>query len=199
MAGRDEPPGRDPDDWFDEPRVPAELRPRTAPEHEQTIVVDDWLDTEEPHRGGGIRIGDLVLTARQAALAGGVLGLVVLLIALAAAGVFSGSSSPQSAAGTTDLGPTTTAPTTAQQTTTPAPTVAGPTTTLKPGDTGPQVTKLQRALTTLGYSPGKPDGRFGAGTQQAVAAFQKANNLTADGIVGNQTLAALTSALSRAG
>ena len=58
---------------------------------------------------------------------------------------------------------------------------------------------LQQALATLGFSPGKPDGTYGPATQQALKAFQKAHNLTADGIVGVQTLAALTSALQHSG
>lgn len=74
-----------------------------------------------------------------------------------------------------------------------------PTTTLKPGDSGTQVTLLQQALATLGYSPGKADGTYGAGTKKAVGAFQKAQGLTADGIVGPRTLAALQQALSTSG
>jgi hypothetical protein len=196
MAGRDEPPGPDPDDWFDEPRVPPERRPRTPVDEDQTAVVDDWLTGEDVDRGGGIRIGGLELTSRQAAAAAGVLALVVLLIGLAAGGVFS-SGNPSTAPPSTAPEPATTAGGSTQ----PAPSTAvkGPTTTLKPGDTGTQVTALQRALATLGHSPGKPDGTYGPATEQAVAAFQKANNLTADGIVGTQTLAALTSALQRTG
>jgi hypothetical protein len=195
MAGRDEPPGPDPDDWFDEPRVPPERRPRTPVDPDQTAVIDDWLTGEDLDRGGGFRIGGLELTSRQAATAGGVLALVVLLIGLAAGGVFSSGNS------STTTPSTAPAPATTAGSTQPAPSIAvkGPTTTLKPGDTGTQVTALQRALATLGYSPGKPDGTYGPATQQAVAAFQKANNLTADGIFGTQTLAALTSALQRTG
>lgn len=59
--------------------------------------------------------------------------------------------------------------------------------TLKYGDSGDRVTELQTALVKLGYSTNGIDGRFGAGTQKAVIAFQKANGLTADGLAGTQT------------
>jgi peptidoglycan hydrolase-like protein with peptidoglycan-binding domain len=66
-----------------------------------------------------------------------------------------------------------------------------PATTLKPGDTGPQVKTLQRELQALGYSVGGIDGSYGTQTSKAVMAFQRAHHLTADGIVGPQTLTAL--------
>ncbi len=63
--------------------------------------------------------------------------------------------------------------------------------TLQYGDDGSRVTELQAALKKLGYYAGSVDGRFGAGTQRAVIAFQKASGLTADGLAGSQTLARL--------
>lgn len=60
--------------------------------------------------------------------------------------------------------------------------------TLKYGSRGSRVTLLQEALNELGYSVGKADGIFGAGTQKAVVAFQKAYKLSADGKAGTQTL-----------
>jgi peptidoglycan hydrolase-like protein with peptidoglycan-binding domain len=74
-----------------------------------------------------------------------------------------------------------------------------PTTTLKPGDSGAEVVRLQRTLTALGHSPGKADGYYGSATQQAVTAFQKEQGLSADGVVGPQTLTALQSALQARG
>jgi murein L,D-transpeptidase YcbB/YkuD len=62
---------------------------------------------------------------------------------------------------------------------------------LKLGSTGADVTTLQQKLTTAGFNPGSTDGNFGPGTQTAVINFQKAKNLTADGIVGATTWAAL--------
>jgi hypothetical protein len=195
MAGRE--PGPDPDDWFDEPRVPPELRPRAPLEQDQTAVLDDWLTSDDTQGGRRFRIGDFELTARQAAFAAGAAALILLLVGLAAGGVFSGGSAAPTAE--TSSPPSTTASTGPGASTGPAPAVQGPTATLKPGDTGTQVKALQRALTKLGYSPGKADGAYGPGTQKALAAFQKANSLTADGILGSQTLAALTSALMHAG
>ena len=59
--------------------------------------------------------------------------------------------------------------------------------TLEYGDSGDKVTALQTALGKLGYSTNGVDGRFGAATQKAVIAFQKANGLTADGLAGTST------------
>jgi tetratricopeptide (TPR) repeat protein len=58
---------------------------------------------------------------------------------------------------------------------------------LRLGKRGESVQKLQEALVALGYDIGTPDGKFGDGTRQAVAAFQKKNGLKADGVVGPQT------------
>lgn len=63
--------------------------------------------------------------------------------------------------------------------------------TLKYGDSGSRVTELQTKLVALGYNTNGVDGRFGAGTQKAVIAFQKANGLKADGLAGTQTLTLL--------
>ena len=53
---------------------------------------------------------------------------------------------------------------------------------------------VQRRLTSLGYSPGPIDGRYGPLTQEAVIRFQTAHGLRVDGIAGPLTLAALASA-----
>ena len=65
--------------------------------------------------------------------------------------------------------------------------------TLKKGSTGDFVQALQVALIGRGYSVGVKgaDGIFGSGTEAGVIAFQKANGLKADGIVGQMTWAAL--------
>ena len=55
----------------------------------------------------------------------------------------------------------------------------------------------QRALSSLGYSAGALDGSYGPATKQAVAGFQGARGLTADGIFGPKTLQALRRALGR--
>ena len=63
--------------------------------------------------------------------------------------------------------------------------------TLRQGSTGSEVKEVQRRLKTWGYYNGNVDGVFGAATRAAVIAFQKKNGLTADGIVGKATYAAL--------
>ena len=110
--------------------------------------------------------------------------------------------------------PTTTTPTT----TTPTPTTPTPTppatapaaftlpegTKLQAGESDPSatsdlevitdpevVTELQQALAAAGYDPGPADGTFGPRTEAAVVAFQQANGLTTDGIVGPETAAKL--------
>ena len=52
---------------------------------------------------------------------------------------------------------------------------------------GEEVTKLQNRLSDLGYYKSEVDGQFGPGTEEAVKAFQRANGLEADGIVGPET------------
>lgn len=55
------------------------------------------------------------------------------------------------------------------------------------GSRGDAVRKLQELLNALGYDCGSVDGIFGSKTKAAVLAFQKANGLAADGIVGPLT------------
>ena len=63
--------------------------------------------------------------------------------------------------------------------------------TLRQGSSGPEVTSLQRKLKDLGFDPNGVDGHFGAGTRDAVIAFQQSKGLQADGIAGPATIAAL--------
>lgn len=60
--------------------------------------------------------------------------------------------------------------------------------TLKKGSKGDTVKALQKQLIALGYDVGKKgaDGDFGSATLAAVKAFQKANGLKADGVVGDR-------------
>jgi peptidoglycan hydrolase-like protein with peptidoglycan-binding domain len=60
---------------------------------------------------------------------------------------------------------------------------SGAYTSLSLGATGTAVKNMQKALKDLGYSV-SVDGNFGAQTKIAVTAFQKLNNLTADGVAG---------------
>ena len=57
-------------------------------------------------------------------------------------------------------------------------------TLLKVGTTGSEVTQVQTELNYLGYNVGKVDGIFGSNTQIAVKAFQSAQSLSSDGVVG---------------
>lgn len=50
---------------------------------------------------------------------------------------------------------------------------------------------IQQKLKELGYYKGSVDGVYGQGTRSAVIAFQKANGLSADGIVGPKTASVL--------
>jgi hypothetical protein len=183
MAMRRRGGGGDNDDWFadvEPPREPGVL------DSDPPSAEDDWLLQPDPVRRARREPPWL-----RIAIVGG--GAVVLLIAgLAAAGVFSGSSAPPASAITSVSvsTPTTTAGKATQAAS------ALPTGTLKPGDSGAQVRALQRALKALGYSVGTVDGQYGPTTKTAVASFQHAAGLTADGVFGPKTLNAL---IQRAG
>jgi peptidoglycan hydrolase-like protein with peptidoglycan-binding domain len=53
------------------------------------------------------------------------------------------------------------------------------------------VVDLQNQLRATGFFNGSPTGFYGSETEAAVANFQQSNNLTADGVAGPATLAAL--------
>ncbi len=69
----------------------------------------------------------------------------------------------------------------------------------KQGSSGSEVTQIQTKLKNWGYYSGEVDGIFGGDTKKAVILFQKKNGLTADGVVGNATLAALGISSSSSG
>ena len=58
------------------------------------------------------------------------------------------------------------------------------------GDQGSDVAEIQGQLASLGYDV-VADGDFGPATAEAVKAFQSANGLSADGLVGPSTYSAL--------
>ena len=70
---------------------------------------------------------------------------------------------------------------------------------LKYGSTGSDVLYVQTALKSLGYYSGSLTGHYGNKTAQAVMDFQRDHALSADGVVGAKTLAAITSAYSGSG
>lgn len=64
---------------------------------------------------------------------------------------------------------------------------------LKAGSEGSNVKEVQQRLKDLKFYNSSVDGKYGAGTTNAVKAFQSTNGLTSDGIVGKQTKDALFS------
>jgi hypothetical protein len=197
MEAREEPSGPGYDDWFDEPELPTE----TQSGANRGVYEDDadevWvLPEDEADRSPGQRefvIAGRTLTMTQVAIIG-LSVLAIIFAILAAAGVFNGAKAAAPPVAPTVKHVTVTVrPTTAANTN---PSAAAPSQTLKLGDTGPQVKTLQQALTSLGFSPGTPDGDYGPSTKIAVERFQVAKNLAEDGVVGPATLAALQKALS---
>ncbi|MEM7727089.1 MAG: peptidoglycan-binding domain-containing protein [Cyanobacteria bacterium P01_A01_bin.45] len=61
------------------------------------------------------------------------------------------------------------------------------------GSKGEDVEYLQRRLNGIGFGSLLVDGIFGVATEESVKKFQKYYGLTADGIVGSQTVAKLKS------
>jgi hypothetical protein len=179
MPGRDTPRSRDPDDWFDDLDAADTRRERPV---------------ERPGAPSArLQSIPVSFSDRRVAIAAGVVIAACLVVGgLAVAGVFSGSK-PTPPVTTTQF--TSTETSTASTTTARVPTVTAPTTTLKPGDTGAQVRALQRALAQLGYPVGKIDGDYGTATKTALERFQTAGKLTADGLFGPATRAALVTAL----
>ncbi len=77
---------------------------------------------------------------------------------------------------------------------TPTPVPTPTSSTLRDGSQGDAVRELQRKLKKLGFYTGNIDGDFGKGTEAAVKRFQAQYGLTADGVAGARTLAALETA-----
>jgi len=82
------------------------------------------------------------------------------------------------------------------------PTDAPPPTTfriLKNGSSGEDVRAMQQKLKDLGYYTGSVTGTFGTLTENAVRAFQRANNLKVDGVAGVDTQTKLYSIVTGSG
>jgi hypothetical protein len=192
-------------DWFDDPGGAPRPRPAaqagtaaTAPSHEEPPPVDD-----------------LIRRRRAIALLAGLAVIVAVVLVWLLVIDAGGSNTPAPTTPATTPANTTPAESTTPATTTTTPATTTTTTTpvtggtitvtlpaagkMKPGDTSPEVKTLQEALSQLGTAQLKADGIYGPLTQQAVTAFQQANGLTVDGIVGTQTAAALNTALAAQG
>ncbi len=75
--------------------------------------------------------------------------------------------------------------------------VAGKLEPLPPsGPFAPKATDIQLALKNAGYYTGNIDGKIGPKSKKAIAEFQKANGLKADGKVGPKTWAMLSKHLN---
>jgi hypothetical protein len=141
-----------------------------------------------------------------------VLGLAVGISVLLLRG---GGQSPVTPAPTATPPPGETGPSSAPTTPSTTPSTATPTTTpstrggstsnftlpegtkLRLGEGDPAlIRELQQALSRAGYDPGPVDGTFGPRTQAAVVAFQQANGLSADGVVGPETASTLDTAVA---
>jgi peptidoglycan hydrolase-like protein with peptidoglycan-binding domain len=77
--------------------------------------------------------------------------------------------------------------------------VAGGALALQRNDSGSAVTTLQNDLARAGYYNGPVTGFYGELTESAILRFQRENGLTADGVAGTQTLAALRSRVTSGG
>lgn len=65
------------------------------------------------------------------------------------------------------------------------------------GSSGSDVEKLQNYLNQVGDYGLTVDGKYGPKTQEAVKKYQSSNNLTVDGIAGNQTWGSLSDAVTK--
>jgi peptidoglycan hydrolase-like protein with peptidoglycan-binding domain len=62
---------------------------------------------------------------------------------------------------------------------------------------GPETARAQWRLLELGFWLQEPNGDFGLTTRQAVMAFQKYTGLPADGVIGEQTAAAMSAEMEK--
>jgi N-acetyl-anhydromuramyl-L-alanine amidase AmpD len=68
---------------------------------------------------------------------------------------------------------------------------------VRQGDSGWRVKQLQKRLKLHGFDPGAVDGDFGPNTEKQVRAFQQAQDIEVDGIVGPMTWKMLNKAPQR--
>jgi hypothetical protein len=207
------------DDWDEGAAARSEPR-RAATPYDDPFADGSWpeprADTLAPAEAVEGADARRAAVERRRIVAG---GAVVAVLGIAAAALVvtlrDGGSEPTAAVtepvvttpATTDTTPSTTTPPPpppSASTTPETPSTEGTTTFTLPDGTklrrGEEndpavVTELQQALTAAGYDPGEADGTYGQATEAAVVAFQEDNGLTADGVVGTETAAALNQAL----
>jgi len=126
--------------------------------------------------------------SRLYAVLAGVLTLVLVGMGVAAATLPGRDSGVQLASPVVSETPTPTPSPTATPTPTPTP---SPSATPAAAPPVTQIAEVQRRLAELRYYVGAIDGAGGPATRSALMAFQKVNDLGADGVLGPQTLAAL--------
>lgn len=185
-------------DWDDTAETAAQVRPgRRGGSSDAATMASS---------SGGESISDVVRRRRMIALAA-IVGVIILIVVIAMVATGGGSNSPATTpittpavttpantTGTTTTSNNTTTPPSSSSSTKVTVPAAGP---LKQGDSGDAVKVLQKALNAVGSASLTVDGNFGPATTQAVIAFQTANGLTADGVVGATTAKALNDALSQ--
>jgi hypothetical protein len=177
-------------EWKDEPAAGAGASGEPPPSQQQRSFKSDLARLRDEATASPGRIALLALAALAAAAI--VVGLVLAT---------RGNDESNNAAQTTT--PATTSAQTQTQTQPAAPPAApaivvATAATIRPGDNGATVRTLQRALRQLGFAPGAVDGKFGQKTTDAVIAFQRAHQLTPDGLVGAKTAKAINQALAQA-
>jgi Putative peptidoglycan binding domain len=209
------------EDWSENAAERAERR-RATPAYQELAVPegDLWRDptADRPAQAapGAVADAHRAVIERRRLLAGlvlvVVLGLAVGIAVLLLRGGAQAPVTPVPQPATTTPTTTATSPSSTPTTPSTAPTTTTPTTPstsgsstfalpegtkLRLGEGDPVVIKeLQQALSTAGYDPGTADGTFGQRTEAAVIAFQQANGLSPDGIVGPETASALNSAVA---
>jgi len=207
---RREPALPDEDDWFATPDDWFSPQGPTAPPGEPEEPLWHEEVDEPPPPPGPPGLGQ-----RQATVVIAVVAIVaVIALGILAVRWIGGSDNTETPPVTTPAvttGPATTQATTTQATTTTSTTTTSTTTTtptttvsevptgqtLRPGMSGSSVLALQQALTQIGYDPGGADGKYGAGTTQAVKEFQAAQGLTQDGVAGPTTLQSINAQLAK--
>jgi hypothetical protein len=210
------------EDWSENPTERAERRRATGAYQELPVPEGDprrdpTADRSPPAAPVATAEAHRAVIERRRLVAGLalllILGLAVVIPVLLLRGGAEETAAPVTGSTTTTSTPTETSPSSAPTTPATSPSITTPTTTpttpgastftlpegtkLRRGEGDPAVVEeLQQALSSAGYDPGPADGTFGRRTEAAVIAFQQANGLSADGVVGPETASALNGAVA---